>query len=225
MDLHNIALIESTNSVFRDEIARFSKIAEYPKGSNPFYPEVLLRYFYVMIEGRVKTYQINFDTNKEQTIFIYKRGDMFDVVSLLDSRPHEVVYEVIEDCKVLQIPIEIIRKEIEINPEFNRKFFPYLAAMMRHTEDLASDLSLYETKDRLINLLLDSVDEGKHFRYQLIQNLSNGEIAKLLGTIRHVVERTLKQLKEDKIIDKNRKMITILDFEKLLEKTSKMLFK
>lgn len=224
-NLQNLELLNDSNNSFREELYKVSKVIEYPKGSNPFYPENLLQYFYMVVDGRIKTYQINFENNKEQTIFIYKRGDMFDVVSLLDNQPHEVVYEVIEDCKVLQIPIEKVRYWIETNPTFNRKFFPYLATTMRYTEQLATDISLYDTKDRLIHLLLDNVNPANPFKYQLLQNLTNSEIAKLLGTIRHVVERTLKQLKDDHVIEKSRKAIKIIDFEKLLEKTSKMLFK
>jgi len=221
----DIELFSNLTTDFEQELYQVSKIVEYEKGSNPFYPEDLLQYFYMVINGKIKTYQINFDNNKEQTIFVYRRGDMFDIISLLDNQPHEVVYEVMEDCKVLQIPIEKVRYWIEHNPTFNKKFFPYLAQAMRHTETLATDISLYETKDRLVNLLLDNVNPNKPFKYQLLQNLSNSEIAKLLGTVRHVVERTIKQLKDDNLIEKSRKAIKILNFEKLLEKTSTMLLK
>jgi CRP-like cAMP-binding protein len=218
-------LFNQQNESFEQELYSVSKVIEYEKGSNPFYPEDLLKYFYMVIDGRIKTYQINFENNKEQTIFIYKRGDMFDVISLLDNKSHEIVYEVVEECKVLQIPIQKVRHWIDTNPTFNSKFFPYLAQSMRHTESLASDLSLYDTKDRLITLLLDNANPDNHFKYKLLQNLSNSEIAKLLGTVRHVIERTLKQLKDDNVIQKSRKSIKILNFEKLLEKTSQMLLR
>jgi len=224
-DISNITLFQNITDSFEQELYNVSKIIEYKKGASPFYPEDLLKYFYMVIDGRIKTYQINFETNKEQTIFIYKRGDMFDIICLLDNQPHEIIYEVLEDCKVLQIPIDKVRYWIETNPTFNRRFFPYLALSMRHTENLATEISLYETKDRLVNLLLQNVNPQNHFKYQLLQNLSNSEIAKLLGTVRHVIERTIKQLKEDKIIEKTRKEIKILDFEKLLTKTTQMLLK
>ncbi len=224
-DIAKIELFHNIADSFEEELYKVSKVIQYKKGTNPFYPDDLLKYFYIVIDGRIKTYQINFDNNKEQTIFIYKRGDMFDVVSLLDNKPHEVVFEVLEDCKVLQIPINKVRYWIDTNSTFNRKFFPYLAQTLRYTENLVSEISLYDTKDRLINLLLQNVNPDNHFKYQLLQNLSNSEIAKLLGTVRHVVERTIKQLKDDKIIDKSRKVIKILDFEKLLEKTTQILLK
>jgi len=222
---NQLELLANTNQTFEDEFYRYAKPFEYPKGESPFFADDLLKYFYIVVDGRIKTYQINFTTNKEQIIFVYKRGDMFDVISLLDNQPHEVIYEVLEDCKVLQLPIERVRYWLENDVTFNKKFFPYLAAQMRHTEELATDLALYDTKDRLINLLVDNLNPNKRFKHNLLHNLSNSEIAKLLGTVRHVVERTLKQLKADNLIETSRRNIKIKNFQALLDKTSQMLLK
>jgi hypothetical protein len=43
--------------------------------------------------------------------------------------------------------------------------------------------------------------------------------------VRHVVERTLKQLKEDQLIETSRRNIKIKNLDKLLEKTSQLLLK
>jgi CRP-like cAMP-binding protein len=220
-----LELLSNTTQTFEDEFYKYAKPLEFEKGASPFFPDDFLKHFYIVVDGRIKTYQINFDNNKEQTLFIYKRGDMFDVITLLDNKPHDVAYEVIENCKVLELPIERVRYWIESDVNFNRKFFPYLAAHMRHTEELANELALYDTKERLIHLLLDNLNPQKPFKYGLLHNLSNTEIAKLLGTVRHVVERTLKQLKSDNLIETSRRNIKIVDFKKLQEKTSQLLLK
>ena len=220
-----LELLDNTNKTFEEEFYKYAKPFEYEKGSSPFYPDDLLKYFYIVVDGRIKTYQINFQTNKEQTIFIYKRGDMFDIISLLDGKPHEVIYEVIEVIQVLRLPIERVRYWLENDATFNKKFFPYLAAHMRYTEELATELALYDTKERFINLLVQNLNPHNRFRYQLLQNLSNSEIAKLLGTVRHVIERSIKQLKADDIIETSRRNIKVKNLQKLLDKTSQMLLK
>jgi CRP-like cAMP-binding protein len=218
-------ILKNTSASFEDEFYKYAKTKEFEKGASPFYPDDLLKHFYIVVNGRIKTYQINFETSKEQTIFIYKRGDMFDVISLLDNKEHDVSYEVLENTTVLEFPIERVRYWLENDTTFNKKFFPYIAAQMRHTEELSTDLALYDTKDRLINLLIDNLNPNKRFKHNLLHNLSNTEIAKLLGTVRHVVERTLKQLKEDQLIETSRRNITIKNFDKLLEKSSQLLLK
>jgi len=222
---YEIELLNTLNDGFKDELVKYSKFIECSKATTPFYADELLEHFYIVASGKIRTYQINLQNNKEQTIFIYKNGDMFDVISLLDNKKHDVLYEAMEDTRLLQLPIKKVREWLENDREFNCKFFPYLAQQMRHTEALAVDIALYDTKDRLINLLIDNVDKSKHFRYQLLQSLSNTQIASLIGTVRHVIERSLKELKDDNTIAKSNKNIRILNFQKLLEKTNKLVFK
>jgi len=143
---------------------------------------------------------------------------MFDTIILLDGEDHDVMYEVMEESEVLQMPIEYVRELISTNREFNSKFFPYLAQQMRHMEELSSDLSLYSTSERLIKLLLQNLDPNNRVKYNLLQGLSNTEIAKLIGTVRHVVERHLKALKEDGSIETKNRNVQILDAGKLLDK-------
>jgi len=202
----------------QSEITRFTQRLSVKRGETLFGGDELLRYFYIVISGKIKTYQLNFDNGKEQTIFVYREGDMFDTIVLLDGQPHDVMYEALEDSELLQLPIEEVRHLLRTNESFNRMFFPYLAQQMRHVEELATDLSLYSTSERLIKLLLQNLDPNNRLKYKLIQGLSNTEIAKLIGTVRHVVERHLKALKADGTIATKNKDIQILDANRLLEK-------
>ena len=200
------------------EISRYTKQMILKKGETLFTHGELKKYFYIVIRGKIKSYQLNLDNAKEQTLFVYREGDMFDTIILLDGEDHDVMYEVMEESEVLQMPIGYVRELISTNQTFNRKFFPYLAQQMRQMEELTSDLSLYSTSERLIKLLIQNLDQNNMRKYNLLQGLSNTEIAKLIGTVRHVVERHLKALKDDGTITTKNKNIQILDINKLLEK-------
>jgi CRP-like cAMP-binding protein len=215
MQKHPFSALEP---VVQSEISRYTKRLQVKKGDTFFGGEELTRYFYVIVSGRVKNYQINLDNGKEQTIFILREGDMFDTIVLLDGEIHDVMYEAMEDSELLRLPIEKVRELLRSNEAFNRMFFPYIAQQMRHMEELATDLSLYSTSERLIKLLLENLDPNKQLKYHLLQGLSNTEIAKLIGTVRHVVERHLKALREDGTIATKNKEVKILDATKLLEK-------
>ena len=200
------------------EINHFTKRVHFKKGEILFGNGELSRYFYVIQTGKIKTYQLNLNNAKEQTIFIFRAGDMFDTITLLDGEAHDVMYEAMEDTIAFEMPIESIRYLIENNPEFNRKFFPYLAKQMRHMEELVTDISLYSTEERLIKLLLQNLDPTNLMKYNLLHGLSNTEIAKLIGTVRHVVERHLKKLKKEGLIEGKSKTLQINNAKALLEK-------
>ncbi len=204
--------------VVQTAISRYTKRLFFKKGETLFSGDELLHYFYIVISGKIKSYQLNLENGKEQTIFVFREGDMFDTIVLLDGEPHDVMYEALEDSELLQLPIAEVRELLRTNEAFNRMFFPYLAKQMRHMEELATDLSLYSTSERLIKLLLQNLDPNNKLKYKLIQGLSNTEIAKLIGTVRHVVERHLKALKADGTIATKNKNVQILDANKLLEK-------
>jgi len=223
MQYYGIEIFENLDQSFEQQFLQYGKVVSLKKKETPFVGDELLKKFYIVLKGKIKTFQMNLNTSKEQTLFIYRRGDMFDTLILLDGKPHEVLYEVIESAEVLELPIEKVREWLRTNEKFNRHFFPYIASQMRHTEELASDLSLYSTSERLSKLLLQNINPNDNRYYQLLQNLSKTEIAKLLGTVRNVVERHLKELEAQQVIQNERKNIYVKDVQKLLEDSEQLL--
>ena len=223
MQQYGIKIFENLDQSFEQQFLQYGKIVSFKKRETPFLGDELSKKFYIVLKGKIKSFQMNLDTSKEQTLFVYRAGDMFDTLILLDGQPHDVLYEVIESAEVLELPIEKVREWLKTNEKFNRHFFPYIASQMRHTEELASDLSLYSTSERLSKLLLQNINPNDHHYYQLLQNLSKTEIAKLLGTVRNVVERHLKELEAEQVIENQRKNIYVKDVKKLLETSEQLL--
>ena len=223
MPKYNIKLFNDLEQRFEQQFLEHGRVVSFKKKETPFLDGELLEYFYIVLNGKIKSFQMNLETAKEQTLFVYREGDMFDTFILLDGKPHDVLYEVIERVELLELPIDKVREWLRTNEQFNRYFFPYIASQMRHTEELASDLSLYSTAERLSKLLLQNINPNDHYYYQLLQNLSKTEIAKLLGTVRNVVERHLKELEAKHVIKNERKNIYIKDVKKLLESSEQLL--
>ena len=223
MQHYGIEIFKDLDQSFEQQFIQYGKIISFKKKETPFLNGELHKYFYIVLKGKIKTFQLNLDSAKEQTLFVYRAGDMFDTLILLDGKAHDVLYEVLEKSEVLQLPIEKVREWLKTNEKFNQHFFPYIASQMRHTEELASDLSLYSTSDRLSKLLLQNMNPHDHYNYQLLQNLSKTEIAKLLGTVRNVIERHLKELEAEGIVKNERKNIYVEDTYKLLEQSEQLL--
>ena len=222
MRQYGIEIFNRLDQSFEQKFIKYGKLVSYKKRDTPFLNGELEKFFYIVLKGKIKTFQINFENSKEQTIFIYRAGDMFDTIILLDGKPHDVMYEVLENIELLELPIGKVREWLRNNEQFNRHFFPYIASQMRHTEELATDLSLLSTFERLSKILLRNINPNDKY-HQLLQNLSKTEIAKLLGTVRNVIERHLKELEERDIIKNQRKNIYIKDIKKLLQESNQLL--
>ena len=215
-NIDNQPILKQIGEVGRVPVIKRQKKLVLEKGESGF---DTTRYFYFILAGKIKISQLNFETSKEQTLYMLSGGDMFDVAALLDGKSSDYLIEVLERSEAVEVPIEDVRELLQNEPSFQRFFFPYIAKQLRGMEELAVDLSLYDVYQRLIRLFAKYVDNNEtNPKLKIIENLSHEEIASMVGSVRKVVNRTLQKLKQDGIIDLSRKKIKLLDLQKLLEK-------
>ncbi len=171
--------------------------------------------FHFIISGRLKVFKSHPDTGREHTVFVLSAGDVFDVLSLLDTKPSDVYWEALDPLEVLKIPTEQMRYWINQHPEGHKAIIYYLGERMQQLMDVATDVTLHSTLVRLANLLLKNIN-GETRKLELINNLPNEEIAGLIGTTRAVVSRHIQELKRCGAISVSRKQINVKNLELLL---------
>ena len=182
-------------------------------------PEQTLKHFIVIISGRVKAIRINPDTGREFTISLMESGAAFDVLPLLDGKKHNVSFIALDDLEALSAPFDVVHDWIERHPCFNGSFLPYVGKRMRQIANLTFDLALEDTGTRLMKLLLNhTVQDNPYPNLKLINDLSNEELAGMIGSVRVVVNRYMQKLKEEGIIDAHRGSLEIRDLHALVEK-------
>ncbi len=182
-----------------------------------------LKYFHIIISGRVKISKINPQNGKSIILFLLHDKDAFDLISLLEAKEHDVVIETLDDIEVLEISVEDMRKWMIEHPEFNKNFFPYLGKMMAKLEELSSDLALVDTSVRLGKLILnyankDHKDKNGYYKVHLIYDLSHEKLAQMIGTVRNVLSRHLQKFKDENIVHFKRGHLSIKDLEALKKK-------
>jgi CRP/FNR family transcriptional regulator len=171
--------------------------------------------FHFIVSGRLKVFKSNPETGREHTVFVLSDGDVFDVLSLLDTKPHDVYWEALDVLEVLKIPMEQMRFWINEYPVMHKAILYYLGARMKQLMDVATDVTLHSTLVRLAALLLKNIN-GETRKLELINNLPNDEIAGLIGTTRSVVSRHIQELKRFGAISVSRKKINVKNLEILL---------
>ncbi len=205
-----------------DEINAYGRAVTFRRGEVCMQGDDLLEHFYILLDGRMKVFDMNLNTGREQTLFLLGRGDMFDTVTLLDGQPHDVMTEAVDTVRAVELPMDKARLWLQTNPAFNQLLLPYIAGQMRKLENLSSSLSLYDTSERLMRLIIDNLDPETQ-QPALLNNLSNTEIAKMIGTVRQVVERNLKALQKEELIETGRKQLQVRNLNRLRDKISRIL--
>jgi len=165
-------------------------------------------HIHFIVSGRLKVYQINPNSGREHTVAILTKGDIFDIMSLMDTDAHDMYYEAIDALEVLFLPVANMHRWISENPEMNYSIFKYLGTRMRQLENAATDICLNNTLVRLSKLLVNNVNDASH-ELEVIHNLPNNEIASLIGTTRAVVNRHIQELKNYGAITVRRKYIHV----------------
>jgi len=200
-------------------IIKNQKDLYFKKGDDPLSRSDTLKYFYFVMSGKIKIYDIDFETSKEQTLYMLSHGDMFDVVSLLDKKPNEYISEVLEEAHIIQVPLADVEQMILHDAKFRQYFYHYVATQLKSMEDLAVSLSFYDVYQRVVQLFTrftHTVDGESKLR--VIDNLNHDDLASMVGSVRKVLNRALQRLKKDGIIEVSRKNIHIKNFQKLLDK-------
>jgi CRP-like cAMP-binding protein len=202
----------------RREMEKEGRIVRFDRNTMPFDYDDTLKYFYIFLGGKIKIFHMNLNNGKEQTLYMLGRGDMYDTVVLLDGRPHEAMVEVLEEGEMLKVPVGRVREWMYDYPAFGEIILKYVAGQIRHVEDLAADLTLLDTRERLIKLIVENLEKNNPRCRNMLENLSHAEIAKLIGTVRHVVDRHIKQLKAEGILEAGRRKLALKNMQKLQEK-------
>ncbi len=180
-------------------------------------PAESVRTFCVLLAGRIKITRQNRQTGRELTLFLLGPGDGFNVISLLDSRPHEVTAETLDPVHALCGPVELWQNWMERYPEVLRAIRCYVDRLMRQLSELASDLALHDTMTRLAHLILRNFEEEQQNpRRDLLRGLSHEELAHLIGTVRVVVNRLLRELREEGVVDCEGGELHVRNLQKLL---------
>lgn len=175
--------------------------------------------FYIIISGKLKAYNFDQNNNRQLTLFILSKNDIFDVCTLMNGCIHDIYYETLDKTEVLAIPLFKMKKWINENPPVIKSFFGYIIYKMQKLEEYVLDVSLEDTPTRLAKLLIKNMNTTSN-KIELINDLSHKELAQLIGTTRAVINRHIQELKKDGIIKVERKYIEILDLQALSNKTN-----
>jgi CRP-like cAMP-binding protein len=207
-------------TLLREMLASFQR-RRYPR-ERVFDTSELRSRFFVIVRGRVKLSRSNPETGRSLVLFLLGPGDGFDVVTLLDGRPHEIEPQAVDDLELLSAPLEQVRHWIETYPQFNRRFLPYLGRIIRRIENLTSDLVMYDTASRLARLILRHTDLAHHSRephpplpVRLIADLRHEDLAQMLGSVRQVVNQHLRTLHKKDILHHEKGNILVKDLQAL----------
>ncbi|SKB32075.1 CRP/FNR family transcriptional regulator, anaerobic regulatory protein [Salegentibacter holothuriorum] len=181
--------------------------------------ENLKHKFHIIISGRLKVFQTDKETGREFTLFLLTKNDFFDVISLVDGCNHKIYYESLEEVKMLSTATFTMRKWLKTYPKLNERLLSYIGKQLLRVEDYAVNHTFFEIPARLARLILENLNH-KSQKLEYINDLSNEEIANLIGSTRAVVNRHFQDFKKEGILKISRKKMEVINLPLLLKKAT-----
>ncbi|MBI1195560.1 MAG: helix-turn-helix domain-containing protein [Gammaproteobacteria bacterium] len=190
----------------------------WPRGYLLKCPEETQERFHLLLTGRVKIGRHHVDNGRELTFCVLGPGEGFNILNLIDCRgPYDLQIRTLDEVEALSAPVDRWSRWMDEYPVLRQSMAAIAAERIENLCQLASELALDDTMTRLVHLLLRHFNDRRR-SLNLIRDLSQEELANMIGTVRPVVARLLGELRRDGVIDFSDGVLTIANLERLLER-------
>lgn len=162
---------------------------------------------YVVEQGWLKSVKIS-TTGREQVIRFVGPGEVFNDLGVFAAGPNRVTVESLEDATVWIIERDSLLRLTERYPKLSQIIIRNLSHRVLHLMRLVEDLSLRSVQSRLARLLVEMGDSDVLPRRRWS---TQAEMASHLGTVPDVLNRAMRSLADDGLIEIDRHKIKILD--------------
>ena len=167
---------------------------------------------YFVVAGAVKVFKTSAD-GKEQIFRIVRPGESFNDVPVLGSGVNLVSAEAMGPVTVNGIKKSDLEKILREYPQVALNVVHVLSRQVQELVSLVEDFSFRHVTSRVAKMLLDYSDIATGESRQLTQQ----EMASMIGTAREMVGRSLKTLEGEGSILMERNHIIIRDIKSLRE--------
>lgn len=202
-DLKKISSQHKTQ-VFKKKTSLYEE-GYYPKG------------IYFIVNGKVKSFRVN-ELGKEFITGLYKEGDFFGYLALLDEGVYNDSASALEDVEVCMIPKDEFYALIYKNAEVSKAFIKLISDNLMEKEEQLVKLAYNSVRKRVSEALITLCNRYKKEDEPFFSmRISREDLANLAGTATETTIRTLSDFKEEGLIEIKASTITILKHEQLLK--------
>ncbi|CAG5004250.1 Regulator of RpoS [Dyadobacter sp. CECT 9275] len=166
-------------------------------------------------KGKVKAYKSN-DSGKEYITDLYKEGDFFGYLDLLQGESYQETAITLENSEVAMIPKEDFFNLLQGNREVSSKFIKMLSNEIKDREERLLQLAYNSVRKRVAQALVMLVQRYQEDRQKpFSMSITREDIASMAGTATETVIRTLSDFKDEKLVDMKGSLITVMEYDKL----------
>jgi len=198
------------------ELARHAVARSFAPGAVIFLEGDTAPGFYYVAEGWVKIVRMS-PEGREQILYFWGPGDLFGGMGVFANHPTRATAIALEAADLWLLPRDAICQALTADPTLALRVIEFMADRIEDLMALVTDLSLRSVTSRLASQLLARAEGDLVQRQRWATQM---EMAAHLGTTPDVVNRALRTLVEEGLIELSRRQIRILDHTALTHRAS-----
>jgi CRP/FNR family transcriptional regulator len=205
------------DAVTLSEIARAVRPREVQAGKHILTAGEPCLGLYFVMQGQVRLVKTAAD-GREHVLRVLGPGATFNDIAVFDGGPNSDSAVAVGPTKVGYVPTATMTRLIERHPEIARAALKLLSQRQRSLGHVVEDLALRDVTARVARLLLGCIGQHDHIVEKAdfaCARITHQEIASMVGSVREVAQRALKELERDGAIALERTRIRICDPAKL----------
>jgi CRP/FNR family transcriptional regulator len=185
------------------------------RGKTIFFPGDPAERVYLLRRGAVRLSRV-YESGEEITVALLRENSLFGVLSLLTGQRSDRFYHAIAFTRVelLMAPATSVRRAIEQDASVGLLLLQGLSSRILQTETMIETLTHRDMSSRLVSFLLVLCrDFGvpSHDGITIDLRLSHQAIAEAIGSTRVTITRLLGDLRNEGLVQIDRKKITVFD--------------
>ena len=197
------------------KLSEHREIRNYKKKESIYMEGNYPRGIYFVAKGKAKTYKTH-EGGKEFITGLYKEGDFFGYLSLLEEGKYSDSAMTLEDSELCLIPKEDFFSLIYKNAEVARKFIKMLSDNLQEKEEQLIKLAYNSVRKRVAEALVTLSNRYKKDGEQnFSMHISREDLANLAGTATETTIRTLSDFKDEGLVDVKGGTIAVSNYDKL----------
>ena len=220
--LENFNIFKDLNNESMQELRRITSMQDIPKNQPIYFPHEPSNAIFFLKKGRVKLTRTS-NNGKEMILALVNKGEVFGEMAFLDEGERNDFATALDDCLVCAINKNEFKEFVERNPGLNVKITKLIGLKLKKYSERIEELVFKDAEQRVVSFLLRLADEnGKQIGDEIFIKpfLKHQDIAELTATSRQTVNSILTDLRENHIINFDRKKLIIQNKEDLQKKVS-----
>lgn len=217
--LENFNIFKELKENSMMELGQISSMHEFPKNQPIYFAKEPSNSIFFLKQGRVKLTRSSTD-GKEMILGLVNMGEVFGELAFIDEGQRTDFAIAMDNCTVCAINKEEFKQFVDKNPGLNLKLTRLIGLRLKKYSERIEELIFKDANQRIVSFLIKLSEElGKKVGDEFFVKpfLKHQDIAELTACSRQTVNAVLTELRDNHIIDFDRKKLVIKKPDKLKE--------